>query len=108
MASRPAQAGRVNMSKAKGGRPKHVPMRTCLGTGQKFPKRELVRLVKTVDGRIVVDETGKLAGSRGAYVSKSLAAAQAALGRKRLEAEFEQPVAPADAEEILAYFSRFS
>jgi uncharacterized protein len=86
---------------------KHVPMRTCLGTGQKFAKRDLVRLVCDADGRVVVDETGKRAGSRGAYVSKSLAAAKAAIERKKLEAEFEKPLAPADAEAILAYFGQF-
>jgi uncharacterized protein len=95
-------------NKAKGGKPKHVPMRTCLGTGQKFPKRELVRLVKTAEGRIVVDETGKLSGSRGAYVSKSLEAARMALSRRKLEAEFEQPVPQEDAEAILVYFARFA
>jgi uncharacterized protein len=82
-------------------------MRTCLGTGEKFPKRELIRIVKTAEGRIVVDLTGKLGGSRGAYVSRSAAALEAALGRKRLEAEFEQPVLPEDALALRAFFQQF-
>ncbi len=89
------------------GRVKHVPMRKCIGTGERFPKRELVRLVRTPEGRVVVDETGKKAGSRGAYLSKSLGAAQLALKTKRLEAEFEQSIDPADAEAILEYFGRY-
>ncbi|MCX6019019.1 MAG: YlxR family protein [Chloroflexi bacterium] len=88
-------------------RTKHVPTRTCLGTGEKFPKKELIRIVCIADGRIMVDETGKLAGSRGAYVSRSLAALRSALTRRRLEAEFERPIADADREALLEYFSSF-
>ena len=89
------------------GRVKHVPMRKCIGTGERFAKRDLVRLVRTPEGRVVVDETGKKSGSRGAYLSKSLGAAQQALKAKRLEAEFEQSIDPADAEAILEYFGRY-
>lgn len=88
-------------------RPKHVPMRTCIGTGEKHPKRDMIRLVRTPDGHVVVDPTGKLSGSRGAYLSKHLAAAQAAIKHKRLEAEFEQAIAKDDADAILAFFSQF-
>ena len=88
-------------------RPKHVPMRTCIGTQTKHPKREMVRVVRTAEGHIVVDPTSKLGGSRGAYISKSKAAAEAAVKHKRLEAEFEQPIAKEDIEAILAYFGQF-
>ncbi len=88
-------------------RPKHVPMRTCIGTQTKHPKREMVRVVKTAEGHIVVDPTGKLGGSRGAYISKSKAAAEAAVKHKRLNAEFEMPIAQEDIDAILAYFSQF-
>lgn len=98
---------RNEMVKEKPKRVKHVPMRTCLGTGEKRPKRDLVRIVRTEEGRIVVDETGKRSGSRGAYLSRSLAAAQLAIQRKKLEHEFEQPVSAEDAQALLAYFSRF-
>ena len=88
-------------------RPKHVPMRTCIGTQTQHPKRDMVRLVRTADGHIVVDVTGKMGGSRGAYLSKSREAAEAAIKHKRLEAEFEQAVAKEDIEAILAFFSQF-
>lgn len=88
-------------------RPKHVPMRTCIGTQQKHPKRDMVRIVRTADGHLAVDPTGKLSGSRGTYISKSYAAAEAAVRRKRLEAEFEQPIAVEDIEAILAFFRQF-
>jgi|GEM_PF-1093140 len=98
------------MSKAvkqKGVRQKHVPMRTCIGTRTQHPKRDMVRLVKTEDGHIVVDPTGKRSGSRGAYLLKSLAAAEAAIRHKRLQHEFEQALLIEDEQALLAYFGQF-
>jgi uncharacterized protein len=86
---------------------KHVPMRTCIGTQTQHPKRDMVRLVRREDGHIVVDPTGKMSGSRGAYLSKSRQAAQAAIQHKRLEAEFEQAIVKEDVEAILTYFNQF-
>ena len=88
-------------------RVKHVPMRTCIGTQSQHPKRDMVRLVRTADGHIAIDVTGKLSGSRGVYVSKSRKAVEAAIEHRRLEAEFEQPVAKEDIEAILAFFSQY-
>ena len=48
-----------------------VPMRMCTGCGQMKPKRELVRVVKSQDGEISLDLTGKKAG-RGAYVCHNI------------------------------------
>lgn len=100
---------------AKQGKPKRaksnakrVPMRTCIGTRTQHPKRDMIRLVKTGDGHIVIDLTGKRAGSRGAYLSKSRAAAEQAIRQKRIEAEFEQPLMKEDEEAILAHFSQFN
>lgn len=67
----------------------------------------MVRIVRMADGHLAVDPTGKLGGSRGTYISKSYAAAEAAVRKKRLEAEFEQPIAKEDIEAILAFFSQF-
>ncbi len=49
---------------------KHVPIRTCIGCGASRPKRELVRVVRTPEGDIVADATGRRAG-RGAYLDPS-------------------------------------
>ncbi len=46
---------------------KHVPQRTCIGCGQVEAKRGLMRVVRTPEGRVVADPTGKKAG-RGAYL----------------------------------------
>lgn len=48
-------------------RRKHVPQRTCVVCRRKMDKRQLTRIVRAEDGRVVVDETGKRAG-RGAYL----------------------------------------
>lgn len=45
-----------------------IPMRMCVVTKEKFPKRELIRVVRT-DSKVVVDETGKVNG-HGAYLKK--------------------------------------
>ena len=45
-------------------------MRKCLATNESFPKKDLLRVVRTPEGEIKVDSTGKLNG-KGAYISKS-------------------------------------
>jgi uncharacterized protein len=68
----------------KGPRPKPVPQRTCVSCRTTGPKRGLVRLVRTPDGHVVVDETGKKAG-RGAYLCKTKGCWDKALSSKALE-----------------------
>jgi predicted RNA-binding protein YlxR (DUF448 family) len=48
-------------------RPDHIPTRTCAVCRTSRPKREMTRIVRTVDGSILVDETGRRPG-RGTYV----------------------------------------
>lgn len=68
----------------KGPRPKHIPQRTCVVCRQERPKRELVRVVRTVDGGIEVDPTGKRPG-RGAYLCRRRECWETAFRRKSLE-----------------------
>jgi predicted RNA-binding protein YlxR (DUF448 family) len=49
----------------------HIPERTCIACGSKYPKRQMIRLVRDHDGNITVDQTGKTHG-RGCYVCNSL------------------------------------
>ena len=51
---------------------KKIPMRTCCVTREKFPKGELVRVVRTPEGNVVIDDTGRVNG-HGAYLKKDLA-----------------------------------
>ncbi len=48
---------------------KKIPMRSCVVTKEKLPKQELIRVVKTPEGNVIVDLTGK-ANGRGAYLKK--------------------------------------
>jgi uncharacterized protein len=59
--------GTPKRGKAKGPRPKHVPQRTCVACRETEAKRGLIRLVRTAEGGVAVDPTGKRAG-RGAYL----------------------------------------
>ena len=50
---------------------KKIPMRTCLVTGEKLEKKDLIRVVRTPEGEVIVDTTGK-ANGRGAYLKKDI------------------------------------
>lgn len=46
-----------------------IPMRTCVITKEKLPKKELIRVVRTPEHDVIIDESGK-ANGRGAYLKK--------------------------------------
>ena len=48
---------------------KKIPMRTCVVTKEKLEKKELIRIVRNNEGKVLIDETGKQNG-RGAYLKK--------------------------------------
>ena len=63
---------------------KHVPQRTCVGCREIRPKREMVRIVRTPDRGVEIDETGKKSG-RGAYLCRRQECWEIALKKDRLE-----------------------
>jgi len=67
---------------------KKIPLRTCIVTKENLPKSELLRIVRTPDGDIEVDETGKLNG-RGAYIKKDLGVLESLQRSKLLEKKLE-------------------
>ena len=64
------------------------PVRRCTGCGEHFPKNSLMRVLRTPEGEIVLDATGKKSG-RGAYICKSAACLKKARKARRLEASLE-------------------
>lgn len=68
-----------------------VPMRTCVVTREKYPKQELIRIVKNNDNQVFVDLTGKSNG-RGAYIKKDLDVLAKAIKTKVLEKHLEIPI----------------
>lgn len=67
---------------------KKIPMRSCVITGEKLPKKELIRVVRTPEGNVIVDETGK-ANGRGAYLKKNLETFEKAKKTKVLNKKLE-------------------
>ena len=67
---------------------KKVPVRRCVGCGEHFPKGELVRVLRTPEGEVVLDLVGKKSG-RGAYICKKAACLKKARKSRRIESSLE-------------------
>ena len=70
---------------------KKVPMRMCVGCREMKPKKELLRIVRSPEGEVSVDRTGKASG-RGAYICPVLACFKKARKSKRLESNLNVPI----------------
>jgi len=69
-------------------------LRRCVVCREMKPKREMIRVVRTPQGEVAVDPTGKRSG-RGAYVCFNESCLKGVARGKRLEKELEAPVGPA-------------
>jgi predicted RNA-binding protein YlxR (DUF448 family) len=67
---------------------KKIPERRCTGCGEHFPKSTLIRVLRTPEGEIVLDTTGKRSG-RGAYICKNSSCLKKARKARRLESSLE-------------------
>ena len=67
---------------------KKIPMRMCVGCREMKPKKELLRVVRSPEGSLSVDATGRKPG-RGAYVCRSAECLKKAIRQKQLERAFE-------------------
>ena len=76
-----------------------IPLRTCVITKESLPKQELLRIVRTPEGYVTVDETGKLNG-RGAYIKKDISVLEKAQKSKILEKRLEIKIEDSVYEEI--------
>ena len=76
-----------------------IPLRTCIITKEKLPKQELLRIVRTPEGNVLADITGKLNG-RGAYIKKDIAVLEKARKTKILEKRLECNIEDSVYEEI--------
>ncbi len=82
---------------------KKVPMRMCVGCRVMRPKKEMLRVVRSAEGQVSIDPTGKAAG-RGAYICKDIACLERAIKTRGLERAFEQKVEPMIYETLKADF----
>lgn len=67
---------------------KKIPQRMCTGCMEMKPKKELIRVVKSKEGEVSIDLTGKKPG-RGAYICKSVECLEKAFKTKKLERNLE-------------------
>ncbi|WP_404331508.1 RNase P modulator RnpM [Mesobacillus maritimus] len=74
---------------------KKIPMRKCVATGEMRPKKELIRIVRSKEGEVSIDPTGKKSG-RGAYLTKDKDTVMLAKKRnilsKQLEASIDESI----------------
>lgn len=68
-----------------------IPMRSCVVTREKYPKSELLRIVRTPEGEVKIDEIGKMNG-KGAYIKKDIEVLEKAIKSKALERALEVKV----------------
>lgn len=68
-------------------KPKKIPMRMCLGCGEMKQKKDLIRVVRSPEGDISLDFTGKKSG-RGAYICRSTDCFEKARKGRKFEKSF--------------------
>ena len=85
---------------------KHVPQRTCVSCRTTSDKRAFVRAVRTPEGAVEVDESGRKNG-RGAYLCEQRSCWEQALERDRLGRALRMTITAAQRDELLRYAGRF-
>ena len=79
---------------------KAQPLRQCVGCGEMKPKKELVRIVKTPESKILLDHSGK-ANGRGAYICLSAECYKKAVKSRRFEKAFSMQIPETVSEQII-------
>lgn len=83
-------------------RPRHIPQRTCVACRRTTAKRDLVRVVRTPEGSVEVDPTGKRSG-RGAYLCPTPDCWRFAIQKGRLDRALKTSISAHDKEALLEY-----
>lgn len=81
-------------------KPKKIPMRSCVVTHEKCEKKDLIRIIRTPEGNVEVDLTGKKNG-RGAYIKKDIEVVNKAKKNKILDKHLEVEVKDGIYEELI-------
>lgn len=79
---------------------KKIPLRTCVISKEKLPKQELIRVVRTPEGEIIIDESGR-ANGRGAYLKKDISVIENAKKTKALNRHLETNIPDSIFEELI-------
>ena len=78
---------------------KKIPQRQCIGCGEMKGKKEMIRVIKTAEGEILLDATGRKNG-RGAYLCPSEECLKKAIKNKGLERSFKMAIPKEDYESL--------
>ena len=70
---------------------KKIPLRQCIGCGEMKSKKEIIRVIKTAEGEILLDATGRKNG-RGAYLCPSMECFKKAVKGRGLERSFKMAI----------------
>ncbi|MGM0844636.1 MAG: RNase P modulator RnpM [Bacillota bacterium] len=84
---------------------KKIPLRKCLATAEMKPKKEMIRIVRSKEGEVSVDETGKKSG-RGAYLSKTKDAILTAKKKNSIANQLQTKVDDSIYDELLALLEK--
>lgn len=85
---------------------KKVPVRMCVGCGEKRPKKEMLRIVRSAEGEISLDTTGKQNG-RGCYICPDMKCMEATCKGKKLARSFETNVEQAVYDDLKKNFEAY-
>ncbi|GAA0332118.1 YlxR family protein [Bacillus carboniphilus] len=86
---------------------KKIPLRKCVATGEMKPKKEMIRVVRSKEGNVEVDPTGKKSG-RGAYLSKTKEAVELAKKKNVFSHHLEVQVPDEVYEELMKFVEKES
>ena len=79
--------------------PKKIPMRMCVACRSMRPKKELVRIVRTTEGELKIDPTGR-ANGRGAYLCRDVGCLEKAIKTKALDRALDAKIEAGVLEEL--------
>ena len=82
-------------------KPRKIPMRMCVGCREMKEKKELIRVVRSPEGDVSLDPTGKKSG-RGAYVCRDPNCLKRAIKQRQLERQLDAALSPETAEALRA------
>lgn len=82
---------------------KKIPMRQCIGCGTQKSKNELIRIIKTDEGKVILDKSGRKNG-RGAYLCDDIKCLEITIKKKGLDRSFKEAVPDTVYEELKKCF----
>ena len=86
-------------------KPRKIPMRMCVGCREMKPKKELLRVVRSPEGQVSLDATGKKPG-RGAYCCYHAGCLRRALKQGQLDRQLEVKLSPEVNDQLLDTMQR--